>query len=72
VDVDTFWHQLSIDDRVIVCSDGLWEMVHDDDLEEVLLAEPDPQRACDRLIVNANLAGGTDNITVIIVQAMGQ
>ena len=52
----------------MLCSDGLWEMVRDDGIEEVLLAEPDPQRACDRLVERANLAGGEDNITVIIVQ----
>ena len=69
VQVDTFRRHLAVDDRLVLCSDGLWEMVHDDGLEEVLLSEPDPQRACDRLVQNANLAGGEDNITVIIVQA---
>lgn len=69
VQVDTFRRYLAADDRLILCSDGLWEMVHDDGLEEVLLSEPDPQTACDRLVQNANLAGGEDNITVIIVRA---
>lgn len=69
VQVDTFRLDVAVDDRLVLCSDGLWEMVHDDGLEEVLLSEPDPQRACDRLVQNANLAGGADNITVIIVQA---
>ena len=70
VQPDVFQRQLEPDDRLILCSDGLWEMVHDDGLEEVLLSEPDPQRACERLVANANLAGGDDNITVIIVQAV--
>lgn len=61
---------LAPDDRLILCSDGLWEMVRDEGLEEVLLAEMDPQRACERLVQNANLAGGEDNISVIIVQAL--
>lgn len=60
---------LTPDDRLILCSDGLWEMVRDEGLEEVLLMEMDPQRACERLVQNANLAGGEDNISVIIVQA---
>jgi serine/threonine protein phosphatase PrpC len=68
VQVDLYHQDLGTDDRLVLCSDGLWEMVHDDGLEEVLLAESDPQRACDRLVVNANLAGGEDNISVIIVQ----
>jgi len=71
VRVDTFRHQLAPDDRLLLCSDGLWEMVRHEGLEEVLLAEPDPQRAADRLLRNANLAGGEDNISVIIVRAVG-
>jgi len=71
VQVDTFQHQLAPDDRLVLCSDGLWEMVRHEGLEEVLLAEPDPQRAADRLVHNANLAGGEDNISVIIVRAVG-
>ncbi len=67
---DIFRQQLAVDDHLILCSDGLWEMVRDEGLEEVLLAEMDPQRACERLVQNANLAGGEDNISVIIVQAM--
>jgi len=70
VQVDIFDHLLAADDHIILCSDGLWEMVHDEGLEEILLAEPDLQRACDRLVQNANLAGGDDNISVIIVRAV--
>jgi serine/threonine protein phosphatase PrpC len=70
VQPDIYRHSLAPDDRLILCSDGLWEMVHDDGIEEVLLSEPDPQRASDRLVANANLAGGDDNISVIIVQAV--
>ena len=66
--VDLFRQPLAIDDRLVLCSDGLWEMVRDEGIEETLLAEPDPQRAADLLVHNANLAGGEDNISVIIVQ----
>ncbi|MHB1357485.1 MAG: PP2C family protein-serine/threonine phosphatase [Anaerolineae bacterium] len=66
--VDLYRHEFTADERLVLCSDGMWEMVHDDGLEEVLLAEADPQRACDRLVINANLAGGVDNISIIIVQ----
>lgn len=66
--VDLFDASLSPDARLLLCSDGLWEMVRDDGLEEVLLAEHDPQRACDLLVERANLAGGEDNITVIVAQ----
>jgi serine/threonine protein phosphatase PrpC len=70
VQVDLYDLDLHADDRLVLCSDGLWEMVRDEGIEEALLAEPDPQRACDRLVRHANLAGGEDNISVIIVQAV--
>ncbi|MHB9031560.1 MAG: PP2C family serine/threonine-protein phosphatase [Anaerolineae bacterium] len=70
VQVDLFTRRLASEERLVLCSDGLWEMVHDEGLEEVLMAESDPQLACDRLVKNANLAGGEDNISVIIVQLL--
>ena len=68
LDVDTFVQPLAPGDRLLLCSDGLWEMVRSDGFEMVLNATPDPQAACDRLIDDANQAGGEDNITVILVQ----
>ena len=71
VQSDVFRHDLRTDDALLLCSDGLWEMVRDEGIEEILLAESDPQRICERLVHNANLAGGEDNISVIVVQAKG-
>ncbi|MFQ5854171.1 MAG: PP2C family protein-serine/threonine phosphatase [Anaerolineae bacterium] len=67
VEIDTFVHELAPGDRLILCSDGLWEMARDEGIEEILLLEPDPRMACDGLVELANLAGGSDNISVIIV-----
>jgi serine/threonine protein phosphatase PrpC len=68
VEVDTDMLPLAPGDRVILCSDGLWEMVRSEGIEDVMLQEPDPQAACDLLVKHANLAGGEDNISVIVVQ----
>ena len=46
---------------------GLWEMVRDERLAEIIAAHHDPQAACKALIDAANAAGGDDNITVILV-----
>ena len=43
-------------------------MIREDGIQDVLLSEPDPQRACDLMVEQANQAGGSDNISVIIVQ----
>jgi protein phosphatase len=68
VDIDTGAWSLAAGDRLIVCSDGLWEMIRNDGIADALLAEADPQAACDLLAGRANAAGGEDNISVIVVQ----
>jgi serine/threonine protein phosphatase PrpC len=68
VEVETDLLPVAHGDRIIVCCDGLWEMVRDEGIEDVLLQEADPQLACDLLVRRANAAGGDDNISVIIVQ----
>jgi serine/threonine protein phosphatase PrpC len=68
VDVDTAVLPLEPGDRLILCCDGLWEMIYDEGIEDVMMQESDPQLACDQLVKRANLAGGEDNISVIVVQ----
>jgi serine/threonine protein phosphatase PrpC len=53
--------------RLLLCSDGLWEMVHDDELSHILHEWPHPQGACDALIAAANANGGEDNISALIL-----
>jgi protein phosphatase len=67
LEIDTFRLDLASGDRLLLCSDGLWEMVRDQLIEEVLLERFDPQQACDRLVEMANLSGGEDNISVVVV-----
>ena len=59
-------------DRVLLCSDGLTGMVTEDQIQAILETEPDPQRGADRLIKAANRAGGVDNITVVVLDAIGE
>jgi serine/threonine protein phosphatase PrpC len=43
-------------------------MVRNEGIEDAMLQEPNPQAACDLLVKHANLAGGDDNISIIVVQ----
>jgi serine/threonine protein phosphatase PrpC len=53
-------------DCLLLCSDGLTTKVSDADLRDVILASPDLQTACDRLVDVANERGGDDNISVVL------
>ncbi|MDQ4011901.1 MAG: protein phosphatase 2C domain-containing protein [Actinomycetota bacterium] len=55
------------DDRLLLCSDGLTGMLDDARIQAILNRCPDPEHACRVLIEAANDAGGTDNITVLVV-----
>jgi protein phosphatase len=67
IEVDIFQEPLHAGDMLLLCSDGLWEMVRDQDLQKVLSEKASPQKICDTLIDMANTNGGEDNITAIVV-----
>jgi serine/threonine protein phosphatase PrpC len=67
VQVDLFTQQIHPGDVLLSCSDGLWEMVHDPQITEILNHAPDPQVACTQLIEAANANGGEDNISAVLV-----
>jgi len=69
VEVDIFKEPLTPGDTLLLCCDGLWEAIRDEGIEEVLLSYSDLQAACGEMISRANLAGGEDNISVIMVRA---
>jgi serine/threonine protein phosphatase PrpC len=56
---------------LMLCSDGLWGVVSEQDIVRSINESPTLQRACQNLISAANTAGGPDNITVVLVQLIG-
>lgn len=67
VEVDIYECDLRTGDRLLLCSDGLWEMVLDPEIQQLVQQATNPQEACDRLLEAANLAGGEDNISTVAV-----
>jgi protein phosphatase len=61
---------LEEDDLVVLCSDGLWDMVEDAGIGEIALAGQHPVDAVRALIDEANARGGHDNITAIVLRAL--
>ena len=59
---------LELGDVVVLCSDGLTQMVPDARIAAILAQEQEPRRACERLVAEANELGGQDNITVIVAR----
>jgi serine/threonine protein phosphatase PrpC len=58
-------------DRLLLCTDGLTDLVADDVIAAILGREPDCQAVCETLVSAANTAGGTDNTTVIVADWLG-
>jgi protein phosphatase len=52
---------------LLLCTDGLTNMLAVQEIEDIIETYPDPQKSCDILVDSANLKGGIDNITVIVV-----
>lgn len=57
--------------NLMICSDGLWGVVSEQDLVRAINEAPSLQRACQNLVTAANMAGGPDNISVVLVQLIG-
>jgi serine/threonine protein phosphatase PrpC len=67
VEVDVEQVGLFPGDVLLLCSDGLTRMVTEPEIAGTLQAEPNPQRAAEKLVEHANEGGGIDNVTVIVV-----
>ncbi len=68
VDVDWFKVILQPEDKLLLCTDGLWDMVRDPTIEQILSTVPDPSQTGNALIKAALEGGGEDNVSVIVVQ----
>ncbi len=66
--VDLYYRDLEMGDTILLCSDGLWEMVRDKEIAEKVETAPSLWDCSEDLIALANQNGGADNISVIVVR----
>lgn len=71
LEVDTHLQSLPANGSLLLCCDGMWGMVSDEDMLSIINSESSPQAACHRLVAQANENGGEDNITVVLIQVHG-
>lgn len=67
VNIETLKQDLVSGDKILLCTDGLSDVVSDAILLSIVNQNP-PQEAADKLVETANNQGGPDNITVIVVE----
>jgi PPM family protein phosphatase len=72
VEFDLFTYKLQVGDRLLLCSDGLSDVVEPTQIRNVLLRVRNSHQAARKLVTVANEQGGPDNITVIVVDAVDE
>ena len=68
VQADIYEHKLQEGSRVLMCTDGLSNMLADDEILSIVKSQRDIVETVERLIQAANDNGGTDNITAIVIE----
>ncbi len=66
LEVDTLTRRLPSGTHLLLCSDGLWQHLENEEMRRIVNDWP-PQEACDKLVALANTRGGTDNITAVVL-----
>ena len=68
VKADFFEVKLEKADTILLCSDGLSNMVEDREIERIVKETQDVEKASETLVELANQNGGTDNIAIVMIQ----
>ena len=72
IKVDFFDVSIKEGDLILMCSDGLSNMVEDEDIRMIVTAQPDLALKAERLVQEANARGGKDNIAVVLIDPFGK
>lgn len=69
--IDFFEVEIEEGDIILMCSDGLTNMVEDEDIRNIIMGQRDTVEKAEKLVDTANRNGGKDNITVIVIEPFG-
>ncbi len=64
--------EMKAGDRFLLCTDGLWNMVKDDAIRDIMASDCDCGSACRELIAAGRAKGGFDNLTAVVVDICGR
>jgi protein phosphatase len=68
--VSTYRRELTRGGTLLLCTDGLWGEMMDEDIRRLCIEEEHTEVVCARLVQRANANGGKDNITAIVVKVI--
>ena len=68
IDIDFFEVDLDDKDTVLICTDGLSNMVTDERILQIVMSHVDTEAICKNLVDEANTNGGADNITAVVIK----
>jgi serine/threonine protein phosphatase PrpC len=66
IEPDILYHDLVPGQYLLLCCDGLWDKVPDEEISAIIESAPTPGSACQNLVARANENGGEDNISVVL------
>lgn len=67
IDIDIFETNITAKDEILLCSDGLTNMLEDEEIRRIIKGQRDTAEKAERLVERANAKGGKDNITVVVI-----
>jgi protein phosphatase len=70
IEPDVFDGEARVGDAFLLASDGLTGMIEDRRIQQLLVSRAKPERIVDALIQEANMNGGNDNITAVVVRVL--
>lgn len=71
IQIDFFETGLKDSDEILMCSDGLTNMIEDEEIRRIMKSQRDIAEQAEKLVETANANGGKDNITVVVIQPFG-